>query len=68
MTKGREIVKVHAEDQDSVKVPVSYAIYPGWLPCDSIVLTNNYTRVNSPRGEAEWAFDPRPLRAKGLPN
>ena len=30
ITKGREIVKVHAEDQDSVKAPVSYAIYPGW--------------------------------------
>ena len=30
ITKDREIVKVHAEDQDSVKAPVSYAIYPGW--------------------------------------
>ena len=38
MSKGREIVKVHAEDQDSVKAPVSYAIYPGWLLCDLIVL------------------------------
>ena len=36
------------------------------------IIINNQTRspkelrVNSPRGEAEWAIDPWPLRAKGL--
>ena len=24
------MVKVHAEDQDTDKAPVSYEIYPGW--------------------------------------
>ena len=28
--KGLEVVKVHAEDQDTEKAPVSYEIYPGW--------------------------------------
>ena len=36
------------------------------------IIINNQTRspkelrVNSPRGEAEWAIDPWPLRTKGL--
>ena len=28
--KGLEVVKVHAEDQDTEKAPVFYEIYPGW--------------------------------------
>jgi len=30
------------------------------------VARKGYVRVNSPWGEAEWAIDPWPLRAKGL--
>lgn len=40
--QGREIVKVHAEDQDSVKAPVSYAIYPESDP-DKLFTINNIT-------------------------
>ena len=30
------------------------------------VAQKGYGQLNSPRGEAEWAIDPWPLRAKGL--
>ncbi|XP_078355236.1 cadherin-7-like, partial [Oculina patagonica] len=38
--QGSEIVRVHAEDQDSVKAPVSYAIYPESDPDELFKISN----------------------------
>ena len=50
----------------SAKNAISVAINRKMIEFQSSARRPKGLRVNSPWGEAEWAIDPWPLRAKGL--